>query len=97
MMPNRIGGVWRQPAVKTLSTCSPATDEVIGEVWPSGCAGVERLKATGAAFGGPSRTPVMERVRLMFCYKQLPEEHVEELAAIVTSHHGKALEEARAR
>jgi malonate-semialdehyde dehydrogenase (acetylating)/methylmalonate-semialdehyde dehydrogenase len=37
----------------------------------------------------------MERVRLMFAYKALLEQHVEELAAIVTRHHGKTLEEAR--
>src|SRR5262245_66656335 len=37
----------------------------------------------------------MERVRLMFRFKQLLEEHFEELAAIVTWHHGKTLDEAR--
>jgi malonate-semialdehyde dehydrogenase (acetylating)/methylmalonate-semialdehyde dehydrogenase len=37
----------------------------------------------------------MERVRLMFRYKALLEEHFEELAAIVTRHHGKTLEESR--
>src|SRR5215469_1596650 len=37
----------------------------------------------------------MERARLMFRYKSLLEEHLEELAAIVTRHHGKTLEEAR--
>jgi len=37
----------------------------------------------------------MERVRLMFRFKALLEEHFEELAAIVTRHHGKTLEESR--
>jgi malonate-semialdehyde dehydrogenase (acetylating)/methylmalonate-semialdehyde dehydrogenase len=37
----------------------------------------------------------MERTRLMFRYKALLEEHIEELAAIVTRHHGKTLDEAR--
>jgi malonate-semialdehyde dehydrogenase (acetylating)/methylmalonate-semialdehyde dehydrogenase len=37
----------------------------------------------------------MERTRLMFRYKMLLEEHCEELAAIVTRHHGKTLDEAR--
>jgi malonate-semialdehyde dehydrogenase (acetylating)/methylmalonate-semialdehyde dehydrogenase len=37
----------------------------------------------------------MERVRLMFRYKALLEDHFEELAAIVTRHHGKTLDEAR--
>jgi len=38
---------------------------------------------------------VMERVRLMFRYKAVLEEHFEELASIVTRHHGKTLDESR--
>ena len=37
----------------------------------------------------------MERVRLMFRFKALLEEHFEDLAAIITRHHGKTLEESR--
>jgi malonate-semialdehyde dehydrogenase (acetylating)/methylmalonate-semialdehyde dehydrogenase len=37
----------------------------------------------------------MERVRLMFRFKALLEDHFEELAAIITRHHGKTLDEAR--
>jgi malonate-semialdehyde dehydrogenase (acetylating)/methylmalonate-semialdehyde dehydrogenase len=37
----------------------------------------------------------MERVRLMFRFKTLLEEHFEELASIITRHHGKTLEESR--
>src|SRR5947199_4610488 len=37
----------------------------------------------------------MERVRLMFRYKAVLEEHFEELASIVTRHHGKTLDESR--
>src|ERR1700730_4324043 len=36
----------------------------------------------------------MERVRLMFRFKALLDEHADELAAIVTRHHGKTLDEA---
>jgi malonate-semialdehyde dehydrogenase (acetylating)/methylmalonate-semialdehyde dehydrogenase len=53
------------------------------------------VKAAVAAYKGWSRTAVMERVRLMFRYKALLEEHFEELAAIITRHHGKTLEESR--
>ncbi|HKW08415.1 MAG TPA: CoA-acylating methylmalonate-semialdehyde dehydrogenase, partial [Candidatus Dormibacteraeota bacterium] len=42
-----------------------------------------------------SRTAVMERVRLMFRFKAVLEDHFEELAALTTRHHGKTLEEAR--
>src|SRR5438874_10786526 len=37
----------------------------------------------------------MERVRLMFRYKALLEDSLEELAATVTRHHGKTLDESR--
>ena len=53
------------------------------------------MAAAAEAYTGWSQTPVMERTRLMFRYKALLEEHFEELAAIVTRHHGKTLEEAR--
>jgi malonate-semialdehyde dehydrogenase (acetylating)/methylmalonate-semialdehyde dehydrogenase len=53
------------------------------------------VAAAAAAYPAWARTPVMERTRLMFRYKALLEEHCEELAAIVTRHHGKTLDEAR--
>jgi malonate-semialdehyde dehydrogenase (acetylating)/methylmalonate-semialdehyde dehydrogenase len=37
----------------------------------------------------------MDRVRLMFCFKNVLEDHFEDLAAIITRHHGKTLDEAR--
>src|ERR1700730_8245633 len=53
------------------------------------------VKAAVAAYKGWSRTAVMERVRLMFRYKALLEQHFEDLASIITRHHGKTLDEAR--
>ena len=47
------------------------------------------------SYPGWSRTAVMDRVRLMFRYKVLLEDHFEELAAIITRHHGKTLDESR--
>jgi malonate-semialdehyde dehydrogenase (acetylating)/methylmalonate-semialdehyde dehydrogenase len=55
------------------------------------------VAAAARAFQSWSRTPVMERVRLMFRFKELLERHFEELARLVTLHHGKTLEEARGR
>jgi malonate-semialdehyde dehydrogenase (acetylating)/methylmalonate-semialdehyde dehydrogenase len=69
---------------------------VLDEVPLSGSAEVAQVvAAAAAAYPEWSRTPVMERTRLMFRYKILLEEHYEELAAIVTRHHGKTLDEAR--
>jgi malonate-semialdehyde dehydrogenase (acetylating)/methylmalonate-semialdehyde dehydrogenase len=96
MITNLVGGVWRHPGVETLPVYDPATGEVIEQVPLSGAAEVEAAAAAAAsAHADWSRTPVMERVRLMFRFKALLEEHFEELAAIVTRHHGKTLDEAR--
>jgi malonate-semialdehyde dehydrogenase (acetylating)/methylmalonate-semialdehyde dehydrogenase len=92
---NLIGGAWMRPESETLPVYNPATGEVIEQVPLSGPAEVDAaVRAALAAYGGWSRTPLMERVRLMFRFKALLEEHADELAAIVTRHHGKTLDEA---
>ena len=53
------------------------------------------VRAAVAAYRTWSHTALLERVRLMFRYKALLEEHFEEIAAIITRHHGKTLEESR--
>jgi malonate-semialdehyde dehydrogenase (acetylating) / methylmalonate-semialdehyde dehydrogenase len=97
MISNLIGSKWRRPDVSdSLPIYNPATGEVIGQVPMSGAGEVDAaVKAALAAYKGWSRTAVMERVRLMFRYKALLEEHFEELAAIITRHHGKTLDESR--
>jgi malonate-semialdehyde dehydrogenase (acetylating)/methylmalonate-semialdehyde dehydrogenase len=94
---NLVGGQWQQAATDDhLDIYNPATGEVIDRVPLSTKADVDdTVKAAAAAFEHWSRTPVMERVRLMFRFKALLEEHFEEIAAIVTRHHGKTLDESR--
>ncbi|HEY7492559.1 MAG TPA: CoA-acylating methylmalonate-semialdehyde dehydrogenase [Candidatus Tectomicrobia bacterium] len=96
MIANLIAGHWCQPHTPALPVYNPATGEVLDDVPLSGPAEVQQAVAAAAdAYGRWSQTPVMERTRLMFRYKALLEEHIEELAAIVTRHHGKTLDEAR--
>src|SRR5205809_2524313 len=96
MIANLIAGHWCQPHTPVLPVYNPATEEVLDEVPLSGPAEVTQAVAAAAeAYVGWSQTPVMERTRLMFRYKALLEEHAEELAALVTRHHGKTLDEAR--
>src|SRR5438874_1075248 len=96
MVSNLIAGEWRRPDRETLPVYNPATAEVIEQVPLSGPAEVDAaVEAASGAFAAWSRTPVMERVRLMFRYKELLEAGLEDLAAIVTRHHGKTLDEAR--
>src|SRR5215475_1033289 len=96
MIANLIAGHWCQPHTPALPVYNPATEEVLDEVPLSGLTEVTQAVAAAAeAYVTWSQTPVMERTRLMFRYKALLEEYFEELAAIVTRHHGKTLEEAR--
>ncbi len=98
MIRNLVGDQWREPSAGTaaLPVFNPATGEVIEQVPLSGAGDVDAaVQEAVKAYPGWSRTALMERVRLTFRYKALLEEHFEELAAIVTRHHGKTLEEAR--
>src|SRR5438309_9865265 len=96
MIPNLIGGEWLRPEADTLPVYDPATGEVIEQVPLSGTDAVTAaVAAAGAAYKDWSRTPVMDRVRLMFSFKARLEAGFEDLARIVTRHHGKTLDEAR--
>ncbi|OUM99946.1 MAG: methylmalonate-semialdehyde dehydrogenase (acylating) [Firmicutes bacterium ZCTH02-B6] len=95
---NFIGGQWVEAeAAGSDPVYNPATGEVIAQVPLSSAADVDRaVKAAAAAFDAWRETPVFKRARLMFRYKQVLEEHFEELAALITREHGKTLDEARA-
>jgi malonate-semialdehyde dehydrogenase (acetylating)/methylmalonate-semialdehyde dehydrogenase len=98
VIPNLIGSQWRVPKDSTgsLPIYNPATGDVIEEVPLSTPHDVDAaVQAAARAYVSWSRTAVMERVRLMFRFKAVLEEHFEDLAAIITRHHGKTLEESR--
>ena len=78
MIPNLIGGEWLRPEAETLPVYDPATGEVIEEVPLSGTDAVTAaVAAADAAYKDWSRTPVMERVRLMFSFKARLEAELE--------------------
>src|SRR2546430_3679118 len=98
MIRNLIGAEWRSPAdgASSLPIFNPATGQEIEQVPLSRQPDVDAaVNAAVRAFPAWSHTAVMERVRLMFRFKALLEEHFEELASIITRHHGKTLEESR--
>ena len=98
MIPNLVGSQWRVPTDGTASlpVYDPATGQVIDQVPLSGGKDVDAaVQAAVAAYPSWSHTPLMERVRLMFRFKALLEEHFDDLATIITRHHGKTLEESR--
>jgi malonate-semialdehyde dehydrogenase (acetylating)/methylmalonate-semialdehyde dehydrogenase len=96
-IPNYIGGAWTPSlATETLPLTNPATGEALGRV-PLGTAkDVDRaVAAAQAAFPKWRETPPVVRARFLFKYKQLLDEHLDELSAIVTQENGKTLDESR--
>ena len=53
------------------------------------------IAAARAALPAWAATPPLQRARVMFRFKALLDAHVDELAAIITSEHGKVLSDAR--
>ena len=53
------------------------------------------IAAARKALPSWAATPPVQRARVMFRFKALIEEHIDELAAIITSEHGKVLSDAR--
>lgn len=74
----------------------PATGAVTKQVAYAGPAEVDAaVKAAAAAAPGWAATPPARRAQVLFRLEQLVEAHAEELAAIITSEHGKVLSDAR--
>src|SRR5437868_3363487 len=95
---NYYAGAWHaSTASEFLPIADPATDEVLGEVPLSSAAEATAvIDAAAAAFPEWRRTPPEDRIQYLFKLKQLLEEHLEELARLITLENGKTLAEARA-
>ena len=92
------GGQWLDiDASRWGDVYNPSTGKIIARV-PL-CDAEETGKVVAAAAGALpewSETPVVERARTMFRFRELLVEHFDELAALVTREHGKTLAESRA-
>ncbi len=81
---------------RTSPVHDPATGRVTKQVALASATEVGAAVASAAAaFPAWAATPPARRARAMFRFKQLVEAHVDELAALVTSEHGKVLSDAR--
>jgi malonate-semialdehyde dehydrogenase (acetylating)/methylmalonate-semialdehyde dehydrogenase len=94
---NFVGGRWvASRAAESLDVHNPATGEVIAKTPLSTGEDLDAaVQAAKKAFPAWRDTPVVVRARAMFRFRQLLEDHFEELAATVTREHGKTLEESR--
>jgi malonate-semialdehyde dehydrogenase (acetylating)/methylmalonate-semialdehyde dehydrogenase len=94
-----IGGRFREPRdgdVQVDPIPDPSTGETIALLPYSTPEEIdEAIRAARAAFPGWADTPVPERAQVMFRFKQLLEDHFEELAQLVTRENGKTLPESR--
>ncbi|HII41090.1 MAG TPA: aldehyde dehydrogenase family protein, partial [Thermoplasmata archaeon] len=94
---NFIGGKWvDSSATEWLDDTNPATGEKIARVPLSPKEDVDAaVQAAKAAWEEWRETPPISRGRHFFALRDLMEQHFEELAGIITRHHGKTLEESR--
>ena len=75
---------------------NPSTGEVSGEVSLGDARVVDRaVAAAKAAFPKWSESSSLNRARVMFRFKELLNQHHDELAAIITREHGKVFSDAK--
>ena len=80
---------------RTEPVTNPATGKVTRHVAMASRQTVDgAIAAAEAAFPAWRDTPPIKRARIMFRFKQLLEEHADEIVAAITDEHGKVLDDA---
>jgi malonate-semialdehyde dehydrogenase (acetylating)/methylmalonate-semialdehyde dehydrogenase len=97
ILDNFIGGRWvGAHTTEFFDVHNPAIGDVIGRTPLSTGADVDAaVRAATDAFPAWRDTPVNARAQVLYRFKAQLEEHFEEMARIVTTEHGKTLDEAR--
>ena len=91
---NYVDGAWQPSSADTLNVINPATAQAMSTVVLSPGAEVDAAVRAGmAAFPEWRRTPVLDRIQPMFRLKMLLEEHIDEIARIITEESGKTFGE----
>jgi len=95
---NYVNGAWRKStATEFVNVINPASGELIARTPISTKADVDAVvQAAAAAFPSWRRTPAGERIQYLFKLKVLLEDHIDELAKVITLENGKTLAEAKA-
>lgn len=93
---NFVAGEWHIPDENGQAVVNPATGEPIANVGFSSEDAVDDAVTAGReAFEEWSHRPVEERIQPLFEFKQLLEEHQDELAELLAQEHGKIFNEAK--
>jgi malonate-semialdehyde dehydrogenase (acetylating) / methylmalonate-semialdehyde dehydrogenase len=97
-IPNYINGQWHDSAASEWQdVINPATGEVLARVPLADAAEVTKaIESAAAAYPAWRRTPPEDRIQPLFKLKQLLEEHLDDLARIITQENGKTFAEAKA-
>lgn len=95
-VPHFINGQTVSSNGRKLAIYNPSTGEMIGETAVADQLIVKQaLDSSQKAFPGWSATTPLKRARILFKYKSLLEQHIDELATLITQEHGKTLTDAR--
>ncbi|MDO4696453.1 MAG: CoA-acylating methylmalonate-semialdehyde dehydrogenase [Neisseria sp.] len=90
-----INGQMVSDNARTQDVYNPSTGEVSKQVALAAKETVEEaVAAAHAAFPAWRTTPVMKRARIMFRYKELLEQHREEICRLIGEEHGKIVHDA---
>lgn len=91
------GGEWLESKTeKYMDVYNPSTGEVIAKTPCCTSDEVEyAIKCAKEAFGPWSNTPVMKRVQVLYKFRELLIEHMDELSKLCALEHGKVLSEAK--
>jgi len=97
-VPNYVNGEWRESSsADWQDVVNPATGEALASVPLSSRSEVAQvIEVAAAAFPAWRRTPPEDRIQPLFKLKPLLEEHLGELARIITLENGKTLAESKA-
>jgi len=97
ILDNFIGGRWvGAHATEFYDVHNPAVGDVIGRTPLSTGTDVDAaVQAAARAFPAWRDTPVNARAQVLYKFKAQLEQHFEEMAHIVTTEHGKTLDESR--
>jgi malonate-semialdehyde dehydrogenase (acetylating)/methylmalonate-semialdehyde dehydrogenase len=95
---NYVDGAWRKSsATQFFHVTNPATNDLVASTPLSTKSDLDvAVQAAAAAFPAWRRTPPGERIQYLFKLKYLLDEHIDELARIITLENGKTFGEAKA-
>ncbi|PCI41717.1 MAG: methylmalonate-semialdehyde dehydrogenase (CoA acylating) [Rhodospirillaceae bacterium] len=90
------GTAWSGSSTRKTDIHNPATGEVSGEVVLANKADVDEVvNIAHEAFKGWSATPPAKRAKVMFAFRDLMNQNIDELAELLSAEHGKTIPDAK--